>query len=97
LSLGLLIVEVSRLHSVKQNTLSRTLLNEYSICRREPYLTTHITHKRLTSIPRRDSNPQSRKGSGRRPTPQTTRPPWLEFVLFTVSMPLIFKNRASYI
>jgi len=88
LRLGLLIVEVSRSRLVKHTTLGRTPLDEWSDRRRDLYLTTHITHKRQTSILRRDSNPQSQQGSGRWPTPQTTRPPVLEFILFTVSMPL---------
>ena len=32
------------------------------------YLTTQNTHNRQTSMPRRDSNPQSQQASGRRPT-----------------------------
>jgi hypothetical protein len=88
LSLGFLIVEVSRLQSVEHTTLGMTPLDEWSVRRRDLSLTTHITHNRQTSTRRRDSNPQSQQASGRRPTPQTARPPGLEFVLFTVSMPL---------
>ena len=35
----------------------------------------HTTLNRQTSMPRWESNPQSQQASGRRPTPQTARPP----------------------
>jgi hypothetical protein len=50
-------------------TLSRSLLDEWSALRRSLYLTTSNNHNRHTSMPRRDSNPQSQQASGRRITP----------------------------
>jgi hypothetical protein len=67
--LGLLIVEVPLSHSVSHTTLGRTPLNEWSAHRRDLYLTTHSTHKRQTSMPPQDSNPQSQQASSHRPTP----------------------------
>jgi hypothetical protein len=58
----------------RHTTLGRTSLNAWSFRRRDLYLTTHNTHKRQTSVPRRDSNPQSQQPSGRRPTPHTALP-----------------------
>ena len=60
---SLLIVESSRSHS------DTPPLNEWSVRRRELYLTIHNTHKRQTTITRRDSNPQFQQASGRRSTP----------------------------
>jgi len=68
---GLLNVEVSRSHSFRRSTIGRTSLDEWSVPRRDFYLTTHNTHKRQTSIPpylRRDSTSQSQQASGRKPT-----------------------------
>jgi len=50
-----------------------TPLDEGSARSREPYLTIHNTHNRHP-CPRQDSNAQSQKASGRRPTPYTARP-----------------------
>jgi hypothetical protein len=55
--------------TLRHATFSRTPLDEWSAWRRNLYLTTHNTHKRQTSMPRRYSNPQSQHGSSRRPTP----------------------------
>jgi hypothetical protein len=52
-------------------TLDRIPLDEWSVLHRDLYLTTHNRH---SSMPRRDSNPQSQQASGRRLTPQTARP-----------------------
>jgi len=49
---------------LRHTTLGRTPLKAQ---RRDPYLTAHNIHKRQPN-PRRDSNPQSREESGRRPT-----------------------------
>jgi hypothetical protein len=56
-------------HTQRCATIGRTPLDEWSARRRDLYLTTHNTHNRQTSMPRCDSNPQSQKASGRRPTP----------------------------
>jgi hypothetical protein len=49
-SYGLLILEISR--SQKRPTKGgRTPLDEWSVCRRELYLTTHDTYRRQTSMP----------------------------------------------
>jgi len=49
------------------HTLRRTPLNEESVSRRDLYLTTHNTHNRQTSTPRRGSKPQSQQASNCRP------------------------------
>jgi hypothetical protein len=67
----LLIVEVSRSPSDKP-TLSTTPLDERSFRRRELYLTTHSTHKRQISMPRRDSKSQSQQASDCRETYNAT-------------------------
>ena len=67
----LLIVEVSRSPSDK-TTLSTTPLEERSFRRRELYLTTHSTHKRQISMPRRDSKSQSQQASDCRETYNAT-------------------------
>ena len=54
-------------------TVGRISLDEWSAPRRNLYLTTHNTHDRHTCT-RWDSNPQSQKASGRKPTPLTLRP-----------------------
>jgi hypothetical protein len=56
-------------HTQRRATVGRTPLDEWSIRRRDLYLTTHNTHNRQTSMPRWDSNPQSQQASGRRSTP----------------------------
>jgi len=48
---GLLIHEVSRSHTQRRTTVSRTLLDEWSARRRDLYLTTHNIHNRQTSMP----------------------------------------------
>jgi len=65
---GFLIIEASRSYLVVHTILCRTLLDEWSARRRDLYLTAQNTHKRQTSMPRRDWNPQSQQASGRRPT-----------------------------
>ena len=57
-------------HTHQRTTVGRTPLDEWSVRRRDLYMTTHTT---LTAdkrpCPRCDSNPQSQQTSGRRPTP----------------------------
>jgi len=48
---GLLILEVFLDHTQRRITVSRTPLDEWSVRRRDLYLTTHITHNRKTSMP----------------------------------------------
>jgi len=52
-------------HTQRRTTVGGTPLDEWSAHRRGLYLTTHNTHNRQTSMPRRDSNPQSQETSGR--------------------------------
>jgi hypothetical protein len=59
--------------TLRHTTLGRTPVDESSARRTDLYLTIHNTHKRETSMPRRDSNPQSQQSSGRRPTSSTAR------------------------
>ena len=47
----LLIIEDSRSHSVRNTTIGRTPLDEWSTRRRDLYLTTHNAHNRQTSMP----------------------------------------------
>ena len=56
---------------LRHTTVGRTPLDEWSVRRRDLYLTTLNTHNRQTSkpAPRWDSNPQPQPASGRRPTP----------------------------
>jgi len=61
---SLLIIEDSLSLSVRHTPLGMTPLDQWSARRRDLYLTKHNTHKRMTSIPRRDSNPQSQPVSG---------------------------------
>jgi hypothetical protein len=49
--------------TLRHTTLGRTLLDERSARCRVPYLTTNNTHRRQTSTPRRDSNPQSQQAA----------------------------------
>jgi hypothetical protein len=57
-------------------TLDRTPLDKWSARRRDLYLTTHNLHNRQTSMPRRNSNPQSHHSSSLRPTPFRRRGYW---------------------
>jgi len=69
------ILHISRIrvnHTQRRATVGRTPLDEWSVRRRDLYLTTHNTHP----CPRWDSNPQSQQASGRRPTPYTARAYW---------------------
>jgi len=50
------------------HTLGRTPSDEAFAWRRNLYLAAHNSHKRQTSRPRRDSNPQSPQARERRPT-----------------------------
>jgi len=50
--------------TLRHTTLGSTPLDEWSARRRDLYLNTFNTQKRQTSIPPRDSNPQSRQASG---------------------------------
>jgi hypothetical protein len=54
---GLLIIEVLRLRSVRHTTLGRTPLPKWSARRRDLYLTTHNTQKRQTSMPLTEFEP----------------------------------------
>jgi len=54
-------------HTQRRATVGRTPLEEWSIRRRDLYLTTHNTHNKHP-CPRWNSNPQSQRASGRRPT-----------------------------
>jgi hypothetical protein len=58
--------------TLRQTTLGRTPLDEWSARRSYLYLTTYKTHNRY-AFARRDSNPQSQHASGGRPTPDTAR------------------------
>ena len=58
---------IFRLQVLRHTTLSRTPLDKWSARRRHMYLKTHDAQKRYTRT-RRDSNPQSQQGRGRRPT-----------------------------
>ena len=40
-----------RVHTQQRTTVSRTLLDEWSACRRDLYVTAHNTHNRQTSMP----------------------------------------------
>jgi len=59
-----------------------TPLDEWSVRRRDLYLTTENTDNRQSS-PQRDSNPQSQQASSYRPTPLTARPLGPEFIELT--------------
>ena len=54
---GLLILEVFRDHTQQHNTVGRTPLDEWSVRRRDLYLTTHNTHNRQTSMPQAGFEP----------------------------------------
>jgi len=55
-------------HTQRRITVGKTPLDEWSVRRRDLYLTTHNTHNRHP-CPQWDLNPQSQQASGRRPTP----------------------------
>jgi hypothetical protein len=48
---GLPIIKASRSHWFRHTTVGRTPLDEWSVRRRDLYLTTHNTHKRQASMP----------------------------------------------
>jgi hypothetical protein len=57
-------------HTQRHTTVCRTPLDEWSVRRRDLYLTTHTTLKtHKYQCPQRDSNPQSQQASGCTPTP----------------------------
>ena len=56
-------------HTQRRATVSRTPLNEWSVRRRDLYLTTHNTHNRLTSMPWVGFEPMIAQASGHRPMP----------------------------
>jgi len=53
----------------RHTTLGVTPLDDWSARRRELFLITHKNHKRQTSFPRWNSNPQFQQASGFRPPP----------------------------
>jgi hypothetical protein len=55
-------------------TLGRTPVEEGSARHRDVFLTTHIIHKRQTSMSRQDSNPQSQQARRHRSTTLAARP-----------------------
>jgi len=60
---------ITFLEHIRRTTVGKSLLDEWSVRRRNLYLTTHNIPKRQTSMPpRRDSNPQFQQEGGRRPT-----------------------------
>ena len=61
--------------TLRHTILGRNPLDEWSTRNRGLYLATHSNHKRQTSVPRRDSNPQSQQVRARRPKTYTVRPP----------------------
>jgi len=60
-------------NTLRHTTFGRTL-EEWSVHRRDLYLTTHNTHKKQKSMTQRDSIPQSQEASGCGPKPKTARP-----------------------
>ena len=56
----------------RRATIGRTTLEDWSVRRRDLYLTTHNTHNKHPCTGW-DSNPRSQQASGRTPTPQTAR------------------------
>jgi len=54
--------------TLRHTTIGSSPLEEWSARCRDLYLKTHNTHKRQTSMLRRDSNLQSQQASGCRPT-----------------------------
>jgi len=69
LGLGLIVVEVSRLHRNTPQWVVILWTSDRPIAETSTWQHTHNTHKRQTSMPRWDSNPQSQQASGSRPTP----------------------------
>jgi len=61
-------------HTQRRNIVGRTPLDECLARRRDLYLTTHNTHNRQTSMPQRDSNPQSQQTISRIPSLYTAWP-----------------------
>ena len=59
-------------HTQRRVTVGRTPLNEWSVRRRDLYLTTYNTHNKHP-CPGWDSNPRSQQACGRRPTPYTAQ------------------------
>jgi len=55
--------------TLRHTTFDRTPLDVWSACCRDIYLTTHSTHKRQTSVPPPEFEPQSQQTSGRRTMP----------------------------
>jgi hypothetical protein len=91
---GLLIFEVPR-HAQRRITVGRTIMDEWSARRRDSYLTICENHKRQTSMPRRDSNPQSQQASGCKAKPQTARPLGLSSK-YLFSLKLYHRSQWSY-
>jgi len=76
-------------HTPRRTTVGRTPLDEWSVRRRDFYLTTHNTHNKHPWR-RWVSNPRSQQASGRRPTPQTARPLGPAFCYLHLYKTLIF-------
>jgi len=55
-------------HTQRRATVGRTPLDEWSVRRKDLYLTTHNTYNKHP-CPRWGSKPRSQQASGRRPTP----------------------------
>jgi hypothetical protein len=53
-------------HTQRRTTFGKTPLDEWTARRRNLYLTTHNTHSRKASMPRRNSNPHSQQTGGRK-------------------------------
>lgn len=91
--LGHVTVEISRGHSVRHNTFSRTTLDGWSARSRDLYLTMHNTHKRQTFMPRRNWSPQFQQPSCRKLKPYITRPSikYIEKLLQQTKFPITHK------
>jgi hypothetical protein len=61
---GFLVIETSRSHSDAPHSVGLIWTRDQPVAE----TTTHYTHKRQTSMPQRDSNPQSQQASGPRST-----------------------------
>ena len=81
----------------RRTTVGRTPLDEWSVRRRDLYLTTHNTYNRQTSMLPWNSNPQSQQASGRRPTPETARPmgPTLKIIYRYLNIRFTFNYEKS--
>ena len=80
---GLLIYDISRSHTTTHHSRQDSSGRVISSSQRPlPDMTQHSQHKHR--CPRWDSNPRSQQASGRRPTPQTARPPGPAIVYFMV-------------